>query len=321
MRFISIPFKVRDPSGIWSGPTGLARRAGIGRHARGRPAGPAPRPRPALRPPRRAGAGRLAADAKSFQFQCLSLSASPLCAATDLLRLVILLGRLLPQRPHFAQTGLPVRVVLHNAPPPARDTARGAPSGARGLAHRSQATRGPRHTHGQHLAYTSLPPPPAASSAAYRDPWLRPKWCRDRSPWLHSTNPGSADTSASRCIQRAVGHHSVPMHAAADIARASARAKRSCHANGRTLDGAAIESMRGIRRIRVVAAPPAQRGFDGPPRFECRPEAPPPELVENGSTSAEHLPRGDSKICSASCMTPSASVSCSTGSPDDGARP
>ena len=213
------------------------------------------------------------------------------------------------------------RRVLHNAPPPARDTARGAPSGARGLAHRSQATRGPRHTHGQHLAYTSLPPPPAASSAAYRDPWLRPKWCRDRSPWLHSTNPGSADTSASRCIQRAVGHHSVPMHAAADIARASARAKRSCHANGRTLDGAAIESMRGIRRIRVVAAPPAQRGFDGPPRFECRPEAPPPELVENGSTSAEHLPRGDSKICSASCMTPSASVSCSTGSPDDGARP
>jgi hypothetical protein len=46
------------------------------------------------------------------------------------------------------------RRVLHNAPPPARDTARGAPSGARGLAHRSQATRGPRHTHGQHLAYT-----------------------------------------------------------------------------------------------------------------------------------------------------------------------
>ena len=308
MRFISIPFKVRDPSGIWSGPTGLARRAGIGR-------------RPALKP----AARPRAADAKSFQFQ-MSLrfacfSRPPLCAATDLLRLVILVGRLLPQRPHFAQTGLPVRVVLHNAPPPARDTARGAPSGARGLAHRSQATRGPRHTHGQHLAYTSLPPPPAASSAAYRDPWLRPKWCRDRSPWLHSTNPGSADTSASRCIQRAVGHHSVPMHAAADIARASARAKRSCHANGRTLDGAAIESMRGIRRIRVVAAPPAQRGFDGPPRFECRPEAPPPELVENGSTSAEHLPRGDSKICSASCMTPSASVSCSTGSPDDGARP
>ena len=173
---------------------------------------------------------------------------------------------------------------------------------------------------GNILRTRTLPPPPRLRPA-YREPWLRPKWRRDRSPWLHSTNPGSADTPASRCIQRAAGHHSVPIHAAADIARASARAKRSCHANGRTLDGAAIESMRGIRRIRVVAAPPAQRGFDGPPRFECRPEAPPPELVENGSTSAEHLPRGDSKICSASCMTPSASVSCSTGSPDDGARP
>ena len=153
---------------------------------------------------------------------------------------------------------------------------------------------------GNILRTRTLPPPPRLRPA-YREPWLRPKWRRDRSPWLHSTNPGSADTSASRCIQRAVGHHSVPMHAAADIARASARAKRSCHANGRTLDGAAIESMRGIRRIRVVAAPPAQRGFDGPPRLEWRPEAPPPELVENGSTSAEHLPRGDSKIFSASC--------------------
>ena len=66
-------------------------------------------------------------------------------------------------------------------------------------------------------------------------------------------------------------------------------------------------SMGGTRRIRVATAPSLQRGLDGLSRLECRPKAPPLELVGHGKlgASAEHLPRAHSKSFGASCVKPS----------------